>query len=243
MAVAAVGRHAHLLEGHGLDWGAGSGLLAIAAARVPAVDHVVALEVEAVEVVVARANAEHNGVAAKVTFLHADSYRPYPGQQESVLEAMRGQARFLIANPPASRSGDGLDWRREALRGALEYLVLGAPVLLQISYQYSRQRIEGLVDDVPGYRYEGLAATSGLVPFDQDREDLRRQLVEYAAVEAADGAGYTFLREEGGHLTATEAMERFRATGASPMTRWQMHLYRRAGGGDVRPEDGQADPG
>ena len=57
--------------------------------------------------------------------------------------------------------------------------------------------------------------------------DLSTQLIEYAGVEAKGGIPYTFFDEEHGHIAATEALDRYRATGVSPLSKWQMHLYRR----------------
>lgn len=227
MAVAAIGANAALLRGRGLDWGAGTGLLAIGASLVDGVDTVLGLEVDSADVPVARTNAERNGVGATTQFIHADSYTAVDPDEQQVIDELRGSADFLIANPPASRTGDGLDWRREALRGGLDFAIPGAPVLVQISYQYAIARIESLVDDVPGYRYEGVAGTTDWVPFDQSRADLSTQVVEYAKVEAEGGIPYTFSDGAGGHLTATEAIERYRATGESPLSKWQMHLFRR----------------
>lgn len=227
VALEAVGANADLLSGRGLDWGSGTGLLAVGAASIDAVDWVVGLELDAADVPVAKANAERNGVGAKTRFIHANSYTAVEADEQSVIDDLRGGTEFLIANPPASRSGDGLDWRREALRGGLDFLVSGAPVLVQISYQYALDRIEGLASDVPGYRYTGLAGSSEWLPFDQARDDLSRQVVEYAAVEAAGGVPYTFSDGQGGHLTATDALARYRATGESPLSKWQMHLFRR----------------
>ena len=50
IAVAAIGTNASLFAGRGLDWGSGHGLLAIAAARIPAVSHVVGLELDSADV-------------------------------------------------------------------------------------------------------------------------------------------------------------------------------------------------
>jgi hypothetical protein len=229
MAVAAIGHNASLLAGRGIDWGSGTGLLAVGAARIDAVTHVLGLELDAGDVPVATANARRNGVAGKSEFIHSDSYRAVDPADQPSIEAMRGGTDFLIGNPPASRTGDGLDWRREALRGGLVFLRPGAPVLLQISYQYAINRIEGLVGDVPGYRYEGVAGSTDWVPFDQSRPDLSTQLVEYARFESGGGIPYTFGDGAGGHLTATEALERRRATGESPLSKWQMHLFTRVG--------------
>jgi hypothetical protein len=227
MAVAAVGANAGLLAGRGLDWGSGTGLLAIGAARIDTVDRVLGLELHAADVAIAKANAERNAVGVKTQFIHTDSYAAVDADEQPEIDEFLSRTDFLVANPPASRTGDGLDWRREALRGGLDFLIDGAPVLVQISYQYAAARIERLVDDVPGYRYEGLAGTSEWIPFDQARPDLATQLVEYARVEAEGGAAYTFSDEAGGHLSATDALERYRATGESPLSKWQMHLFRR----------------
>ena len=227
MAVAAIGRNAGLLRGRGLDWGAGTGLLSIAAAFVDGVDLVVGLELDEADPPIARANADRNGVGNSTLFIHADSYRAVDPDEQPAIDDLRGNADFVVANPPASRTGDGLDLRREVLRGGLDFAVPGAPVLLQISYQYSAARIEGLAQEVPGYLYEGLAGTTDWVPFDQSRADLSTQILEYAKVEADGGTPYTFSDGAGGHLTATEAIARYRATGKSPLSKWQMHRYRR----------------
>lgn len=227
MCVAAIGADAERLRGRGLDWGAGTGLLTIAAALVDGVDLVVGLELDEADPPLARANAHRNGVSDTAVFVNADSYRAIDHEEQRWIDDLRGCANFLIGNPPASRTGDGLDWRREMLRGGLEFAVPGAPVLVQISYQYSIERIEGLVDDVPGYAYEGLAGSTEWVPFDQSRADLSTQLVEYAAVEAAGGAPYSFSDGAGRHLSAVDALDRYRVSGESPLSKWQMHRYRR----------------
>lgn len=223
VTLATLVERAALLTGRGIDWGCGVGLLSVAAARVPAVESVLGLELDPRDVPIARANAARNGVERAVQVLEADSFAARDPAQQATIEALRGRAGFLVANPPASRSGDGLDWRREVLRGARELLVPGAPVLLQISYQYSLARIAGLAEEVAGYRYEGELGSSEWVPFDQGRADLSRQLVEYAAVEEQGGQPYTFA--EG--LDARAALARFRRSGASPLSKWQVHLYRR----------------
>jgi hypothetical protein len=225
MAVAAIGANASLLAGRGIDWGSGTGLLAVGAARIDEVTHVLGLELDAADVPVATANARRNGVAAKTAFLHADSYRAVDPADQASIHTLRGVTDFLIGNPPASRTGDGLHWRREALRGSLDFLRPGAPVLLQISYQYAGARIEGLIDDVAGFRYEGVAGSTDWVPFDQSRPDLSTQLIEYAHVESQGGIPYTFWDGAGGHLTAMEALERYRETGESPLSKWQMHVF------------------
>jgi hypothetical protein len=211
-----------LLRGSGIDWGSGCGCLAIRAARIEAVDHVVGLELDPASIQLARENAVLNGVAGKVTFVRSDSFEPLRGEPRDRLDALRGRANFLLANPPASRGDDGLGWRRAILAGARDYLSPGAPLLLQISFQYGARRIEALTRDVPGTTYEGVVDETDWVPFDQERPDLARQLEEYASEEGRGGLPYTFE----GSVTAAEALRRYREGGASPRSRWQLHLFR-----------------
>jgi methylase of polypeptide subunit release factors len=236
MAVDAIGANRHLLSGCGIDWGSGSGVLTVAAAKIPAVESVVGLELAQEDMAVARTNAEENGVAEKITFIRSDSFEPFDDQDTSSLDALVGHADFLIANPPASSGDDGLGWRRSVLRGALRFVKPGAPLLVQISYQYNVERIERLAQDVPGYTYDGVIGTSDWIEFDQSREDLSKKLVEYRDEERAGGTVYTFRgrsaegEEALSHLTATEALDHYRETGESPMSKWQMHLFVRQWG-------------
>src|SRR3977135_1513131 len=55
-----IANNQELLGGVGLDWGSGAGCLAIAAARVPAVQRVIGLELSTANVTVARQNATTN---------------------------------------------------------------------------------------------------------------------------------------------------------------------------------------
>lgn len=237
MAVNAVASNRELLVGRGIDWGSGSGALTIAAAKIATVESLVGLELDQEDVAIARANAEANGVAEKITFIRSDSFSPLDGEDTASLEELVGATDFLIANPPASRGDDGLGWRRAVLRGALRFVRQDAPLLLQISFQYNVERIAMLAEDVPGYSYEGVIGTSDWVEFDQTRDDLATQLEEYAAEEAAGGTVYTFRGigtggagrggGDGPYATATEALEHYRATGKSPVSKWQIHLFRR----------------
>lgn len=220
-----IGQNRELLAGIGIDWGSGSGCLAIAAARIPAIERIVGIDVAAEDVAAANRNAARNGVADQVTFIEADLYVPAREDDRSLLDGLVGKCDFLIGNPPASPGDDGMGWRRAVLDGAGRFLVPGAPVLLQISYQYG-ERIQQLVQDVPGYSYGGPLATTDWVPFDQGREDLAHILQDYAEEEARGGLPYVFRSGAGKTVTATQALARAKATGESPMSRWQMHLYR-----------------
>jgi predicted RNA methylase len=224
-----VDRNPHLLQGRGIDWGSGTGVLAIAAATHPGVEFVLGLELEADEVARARTNAEMNGVADRTAFIQVDLFDPFPSADGSLLDAMRGGTDFLIANPPFDPSGDGLGWRRAVLAGAREFLVPSAHVLLQVSRQYGR-RIQRLAADVGGYRYLGLLGSSDWLPFDQDRADLRSALDTYAEVEAATGELYPFRHPtEDREIGAVDALALRDQTGATPRSRWQLHHLVHAG--------------
>jgi SAM-dependent methyltransferase len=223
-----IGRNRDLLRGTGIDWGSGSGCLAIVAVRIPAVDRVIGIEVDEEDVVLANRNAAHNGVSESVVVVQADLFSATSVEDERLLDSLAGASDFFIANPPASLGDDGLGWRRAALDGARRFLVPGAPALVQVSYQYG-ERIPMLAEDVPGYTYEGVAATTDWVPFDLAREDLLVNVEDYAAEEARGGYPYTFRSVAGESLTASQALVRAEASGESPLSRWQMHLFRWGG--------------
>jgi hypothetical protein len=235
VCVEAVGLHRGLLAGIGIDWGSGSGCLAIAAALVPTVERVVGVEIEASDVARAAGNARRNGVADKAMFVEADGFVPVHGRDRAAVAALEGRCSFLLANPPASEGDDGLGWRRRALADARRFLVPGAVALVQVSYQYGAARIRGLAGEASGYSYEGVLHSTQWVPFDQRRADLAAVLEAYAAEEARGGVPYAFAdpASPGGRHTATRALAAFRAGGPSPLSKWQVHLYRRAGGPDA----------
>ncbi len=223
--VRAIGSHAQLLSGIGIDWGTGTGLLAIVASRIPAVTQVVAIEVEDDAVETARRNLRVNGADGAVHLVRADLFEPRDTEGAAVLRRIAGHATFLIANPPHSSDGDGLGWRRRVMSGARDFLVEGAVCLIQISAQYGSERIARLEHDVDGYRYQGVIESSGWVPFDLGRPDLRDALDTYVAEERAGGLPYAFRAPDGSTLTALEAD----GMPGSPLTRWQVHRFDRAG--------------
>lgn len=216
-----------LLSGVGLDWGTGTGCLAIAAARVDSVRRVYGLEVERANVNAARVNVTLNAVDKKVRILHCDSYRPFTASGVKRLEALKHKVTFILANPPSSEGDDGFGYRREVLRGGRKYLERGGRVFLSISSQYGAARITRLVRDAPGFVYRGLLASTNLVPFDLSRSDLLHCLELYAAEERRGGLEYTFHNPEAKDLTmnATSGLDMYRSTGRSPLMRWQTHLF------------------
>ncbi len=216
----AIARSRHLLWGVGIDWGTGTGLLAILAARIPTVERVVAVEYDRTAVETARANAARNGVADRVTVVHADLFTAFDPADQPTIDSLEGQAAFLLANPPHSDEGDGLEWRRRVLAGARRLLRPGAVVLLQVSAHYTEERIRGLASE--GYEYVETVETSDWVPFDLSREDLRRALTVYVAEEDRGGIPYEFRLADGRVVSAHEV-----AAGAGdPHTRWQVHHIR-----------------
>lgn len=213
-----------------MDWGAGSGVLSITAARVPGVERVIALELSAEAVSVANRNTAENGVGHKVEVVHADGFVPFDDAGRRLLEKVRGAVDTLIANPPASVGDDGFEWRRRVLAGGKDFLRPGGIVLMQISRQYGSRRLQ---DDLvtTGYEHQGVVATSGWLRWDMSRDDLSRLLEDMAAEEARGGPPYEFgdpAHPDGYPLSATAALEGYRANGVEPLTQWQVHRFDRA---------------
>lgn len=230
IAIHAITDHQSLLHGRGIDWGSGVGCLAIVAAKVPSVEFVLGLELYGPNVRTARDNAVCNGVAERTDFLCSDSYAPRLPDDREKLELLAGRTEFILANPPSSEGDDGFEFRRIVLRGARRYLVPGGAVLLNISYQYGARRIARLAEEVEGFRAEGLLSSTDWQPFDLERDDLLHCLEAYAAEERRGGLAYTFLDPlhptDAPTMSAQAALARFRQTGQSPLTKWQMHLFR-----------------
>jgi SAM-dependent methyltransferase len=229
MALQTVGRQRHLLAGIGLDWGCGTGCLGLAAARITAVTHIIGLDISPINIAAARHNAQANNLAHKTRFFHADSYTPYAPTDQRELATLAGRVNFILANPPASQGDDGFAYRRVVLRGAGDFLAAAGLVFLSVSCQYGRPRIEGLCQEAAGFRYEGVLASSEWVPFDLARPDLRECLADYVAEERRGGLPYAFGADNGAETqTAQEALTHFQTTGQSPLTRWQVHLFKNA---------------
>jgi ribosomal protein L11 methylase PrmA len=224
----AIASNQKLLCGTGLDWGCGTGCLAITASLVPEVTRVVGLDVERDNVEAARRNALSNGVSNSVSFFHSDSYVPLSEDGSAALSDLQGKVDFIVANPPATSEGDGFGWRREVLRGGLSLLKPGGRVFLSISVQYAADRIEGLCEEIPGYQYRGLLATTDWVPFDMERPDLGKQVVEYAEEEKRGGLKYHFRDptvDGEAIINAQTALAVYHETGLSPLSKWQSYLF------------------
>jgi SAM-dependent methyltransferase len=228
ISLRAIGTHQDLLHGHGLDWGSGTGCLAIAAARLPGVRSVVGLEVSEANVAVARENATVNGVDHKVNFLLSDSYSPLSPGDQVILQALAGNVNFIVANPPASEIGDGFEYRRIVLRGASEYLAHDGVVFLSFAACYGQVRVERLCREAPGFAYRGLLASTDWMPFDLNRLDLLHFLRLYADEERRGGLKYIFQHPEtdgNEGLDAQTALANYEQTGKSPLSKWQTHRF------------------
>jgi SAM-dependent methyltransferase len=223
-----IANHQRLLAGVGIDYGSGTGVQTILAARIPAVTTVTGLEISQPDIDAARRNAVRNGVAAKTSFVLSDAFSPFSEQDKLALGGLEGNCGFIIANPNNSEGDDGFGQRRVVLREGSRYLKQGGVVFLSISYQYGNERIENLTSEAPGFVNDGVLAATDWVPFDLSRADLLRVLRLYVAEEARGGLEYTFRypsREEG-RMNARAAMSHYEATGESPLSKWQTYMFR-----------------
>jgi hypothetical protein len=231
IGIRAIGQNRHLLGGIGLDWGSGTGCLAIAAARVDTVRHIFGLDISHCNVEAARNNARLNDVTDRVTFIESNSYVPVGEVDVRLLKNLRGQTNFILANPPSSDGDDGFAFRRVVLDGARSLLVQNGMVLLNISFQYGVGRVARLCQEITGFQHLGILASTEWVPFDLQRPDLRRCLEDYCEEESRGGLTYSFGDPDrpGRTLDAHQARELHLQSGGNPLTRWQTHLFRYVG--------------
>jgi threonine synthase len=232
-----------LLTGRGVDWGCGVGPLAIAIASNSGTKRtkIAGLDLSPENVAAASRNVAVHGLESSVRCFESDSFASAMkgGKAHewlfSDLDNESGSngkqlLDFVVANPPAS-PGEGFEWRRRVLRGASPLLRSGGAVFLQISLQYSEERIRLLAErDAPEFTLAGCVSTTPWVPFDQKRDDLRQQLRDYAVEEGRGGIPYTFRHpdsseDSGEFISAREALAEFEKTGRSPLSRWQTWLF------------------
>ncbi len=227
ISIEAIVRNQDLLKGIGLDWGTGTGCLAIAAARVASVHHVTGLDISEASVAIARENASLNAVADKTSFFVSDSYAPVDRRERQTLASLTGCVNFVVSNPPASEHDDGFGFRREVLRGARTYLADGGVVFLGGSSRYG-QRAKRICDEMPEYSYGGILSSTGWIPFDLTRPDYLRYMRQYAAEEDRGGLTYRFqcnAVHAGEPIDARRALSLFFAAGLMPYMDWEMHLF------------------
>ena len=127
-----------------LDFGTGSGCLAIAlAAHCPAV-HVVAIEISAEALALARQNAVRHGVAARIQFLEGDGFAALPDVARfdliisnppyiptSELDALQPEVRDYDPRVALDGGTDGLDHYRRLAAEAAQFLKPGGKIMLE----------------------------------------------------------------------------------------------------------------
>jgi hypothetical protein len=231
IAIHTIGEHQSLLVGNGIDWGSGTGCLAIAAARIGTVNWIIGLEISQLNNEIARENAILNRVEDKTEFFLSNSYMPILEADQKRLAIYMGKMNFILANPPSSEGDDGFGYRRLVLKGARRFLVFGGVIFLNISTQYSFRRVERLTQEVQGISYGGMLASSDRVPFDLNRPDLLHCLELYANEEKRGGEKYVFNTPDDPNdtLDARAALENYRKNGSSPLIKWQTHLFKYRG--------------
>lgn len=224
----AITQNQNLLFGKGIDWGCGTGCLAITAARIESVIRIIGLDISEDNIRAARQNICANHVEGKVEVEISDSYAPKTSSGRQKLETYRKQTQFILSNPPSSEGDDGFEYRRIVLRDARSYLKEGGVVFLSISYQYGKKRIDTLAQQIKGYSYGGILSSTEWVPFDLQRSDLFHCLETYVQEERRGGSEYQFQDPEAAgesRMNAEEAFACYQRSGKSPLSKWQTHLF------------------
>jgi len=224
----AIYQNQNLLFGKGIDWGCGTGCLAITAARIEKVAQIIGLDISEANIREARQNIRENNVEEKVEVELSDSYLPQTSLGQHKLEEYKKQTQFILANPPSSKGDDGFEYRRIVLRDGRSYLQGGGVVFLSISYQYGEKRIDSLAEQIKGYTYGGILSSTEWVPFDLQRSDLLHCIEMYAEEEGQRGIEYQFQNPETAEesiMNAKEALAYYQRTGKSPLSKWQTHLF------------------
>ena len=223
----AIDNNIHLLNGNGIDWGCGSGCLAIAAAKHSNVRSVVGLDIMEKNIKISIKNAAANGVSHKTQFIRSDSFIPCDPAHKGFVERLKGNVNFILANPPFSSHDDGFTFRRRILREANEFLVKDGLFFLIISVQYGRRRIDELTETLPGIAHQGVLSTTDWVEFDLKRNDLFEYLKQYVEEEMRGGLTYEFADPQGtgNIIDARTSLTIFVEEGLSPLSKWQTHLF------------------
>jgi len=148
-----------------VDVGTGSGCLAVAIAREIPTARVIAIDIAAEALAVARQNAVSNGVAAQIEFVRGD-----------LLDPLTTRASIIVSNPPyiaasemdglqrevrdweprgaLTDEGDGLGFYRRLLRTAPAHLEPGGYLICEIGYQQAdalRSLVESAIWDGPRF--------------------------------------------------------------------------------------------
>jgi release factor glutamine methyltransferase len=161
-----------------IDVGTGSGVLAIVLAKESPSARVVATDVSAAALRVARRNAERHGVADRITFV-----------ETSFLDGLEESADLIVSNPPyvpaVSAPGltpevvdyepsvavfagdDGLDGLRHVLKDSIAHLAPGGWLIVEFGYG-QEDAVRSIVDGLPAL---------SLVKIRADLQDIPRTAV------------------------------------------------------------------
>ena len=105
IAVEAIAAHAARFRGRGLDWGSGSGLLAIAAVRLAGVEEVLGLELDPRGVAAARENARRERSGGQGPVYRIGLLRSGLGGRPPGARPVPGLDRFHDREPTVIESG------------------------------------------------------------------------------------------------------------------------------------------
>ena len=129
-----------------IDVGTGSGVLAIVLAKEFSKARVIATDVSAGELRVARRNAERHGVADRITFVETSSNPPYV----PAISAAGLTPEVLDYEPSVAVFGgeDGLEGLRRVFEDAIARLTPGAWLIVEFGYG-QEEAVRSLVEELP----------------------------------------------------------------------------------------------
>jgi release factor glutamine methyltransferase len=148
-----------------VDVGTGSGCLAVAIAREIPTARVIAIDIAAEALAVARQNAVSNGVAAQIEFVNGDLLGPLttrasiivsnpPYIAASEMDGLQREVRDWEPRGALTDEGDGLGFYRRLLRTAPAHLEPGGYLICEIGYQQAaamRSLVESAIWDGPRF--------------------------------------------------------------------------------------------
>jgi len=148
-----------------VDVGTGSGCLAVAIAREIPTARVIAIDIAAEALAVARQNAVSNGVAAQIEFVNGDLLGPLttrasiivsnpPYIAASEMDGLQREVRDWEPRGALTDEGDGLGFYRRLLHTAPAHLEPGGYLICEIGYQQAaamRSLVESAIWDGPRF--------------------------------------------------------------------------------------------
>jgi release factor glutamine methyltransferase len=170
LAVAAVGKHSDLAQGHWVDLGTGSGAIAIALAHAFPHAQIHAVDISKAALAIARENAQR-WAGDRVQFYQGNWFEP--------LSDLKGQLNGMVSNPPyipralvptlqpevanhephlaLDGGADGLEWVRQLISQAPAYLRSEGIWLVELMAGQADQvmellRQQGVYQQIRSYR-------------------------------------------------------------------------------------------